>query len=359
MSNILGMWIALGKRQTGSPFEASFAWPDLEIACPIPQKRMKDTSFGVGKIEEAAVAELLCEESTQASTDSSGLTSRIEQLKTMFLELCIEDQLDLVLYRSLDDEQKEIVDSIISKRYKESLFTSLQSTDFDKLKLDTYPHMRVKRMDHSEKSILSMQLTMIRDDFKSEHYGTSRPKDLHDAINKQLFRKYFDRWIDPDQLIPISSATSPKMRNSGPPEMLPRHAAIFCMKKGLTKFWFKAASSKFLEAVVNVSLEELRQYCQSRFSLKIDEIFSDATDDPDAYFLTLAEKINNPKFKLPLTLKEITYSQQKVKRKLMKLKKITEENELEEFKAHFGAATYRENLTNWKGGVTNLHGSSL
>src|SRR5205823_4374470 len=110
MSNILGMWIALGKRQTGIPLETSFAWPDLEIACPIPQKRVKEISIGVGNIEETAATELLCEESTQASTDSSGLTSRIEQLKMLFLELCIEDQLDLNLYRSLDAEQKEIVD---------------------------------------------------------------------------------------------------------------------------------------------------------------------------------------------------------------------------------------------------------
>lgn len=359
MSNILGMWIALGKRQTGTQLETSYAWPDLDIACPIPQKRVKDTSFGVGSIEESAGAELLCEESTQASTDSSGLASRIEQLKLLFLELCIEDQLDLVLYRSLDAEQKEIVDSILAKRYKESLITSLQGSNFQQQKLDTYPHMRVKRMDHSEKSILSMQLTMLRDKFKSEHYGTSRPKDLHDAINKQLFRKYFDGWMDPDQLIPISSASSPKVKNSGPPEMLPRHAAIFCMKKGLTKFWFKAVSSKFLEAVSNIGLKELIEYCRTRFSLKIDEIFADETTDPDAYFLSLAEKIKNPKFKLPLTLQEIAYSQQKVQKKLLKLKKITEESELEEFKTHFGAATYKENIASWKGGVSNMLGSSL
>lgn len=253
------MWIALGKRQTGIPLETSFAWPDLEIACPIPQKRVKDISFGeIGNTEETAAAELLCEESTQASIDSSGLGSRIEQLKILFLELCIEDQLDLILYRSLDAEQKDIVNAILAKRYKESLFTSLQSANLDKLKLDTYPHMRVKRMDHSEKSILSMQLTMLRDNFKSEHYGTSRPKDLHDAINKQLFRKYFDCWMDPNKLIPISSASSPKVKNPAPPELLPRHAAIFCMKKGLTKFWFKAVSTNFLEAVANVSLEDLR-----------------------------------------------------------------------------------------------------
>ena len=357
MSNILGMWISLGKRQTANPDPHPAEWP-IDIACPIPQKRTK-TIFESRQDEETAVSELLSAKSTRDSTTSSELMAKIEQLRALFHRLCTDDQLDLAIYSSLDQNQKEVVDSILSKRYKESLIKEL--TNLSRLKqgaIDTYLHMKAKRMDHVEKSILSMQLNILREGFKSVHYGTARPKDLHDAVNKKLFKYYFDGWMDSEKPISISSIPSSKSKISNPPEILPRHAALFCIKKGLTNFWFKTVSTKFLEAVMNVSLEKVKSYCVKRFSVKLLEIFPESFCDSEVYFKTLAQRVKTPKFKLPLTLKEIVFSYQKTKKKMMKLRVITEENELEEFKTEFGAETYREHLVKWRGGVLNTLGSS-
>lgn len=359
MSNILGLWIALGKRHVEFQAGLQKDCQDIEIACPIPQKRVKNCWIGE-KLEFSPKVESLYDESVQsthASLDSSILEKRIEKMKQFFTLLCNEDLIELKIYRSFDYEQRAIVDSILEKRYKDSLLKALKTATSEIEKLDSYLFLKVKRMDHSEKSILSMQLTMLREEFKSQYYGTLRPRDLHDEINKKIFRFYFDKWIDPDSLISLSSVNDNRGRGTRLAESLPRHAAIFCMKKGLTKFWFRAVSSKFLDAILNMSLAELQKYCKSRLSLKLDEIFT-LNVDPEAYFQALAERIKNPKFKLPLTLKEVAFSHFKTTKKIKKLRKITLDNEVEEFKTHFGEESYMDALALWKGGVSNTLGSS-
>lgn len=319
----------------------------MDIACPTPQKRTKSISSEKA-LDEPTGVELVSEDSTKASSHSPCLKGKVEQLKRFFLDICRDDCIDLEVYRGLDDAQVRVVAAILGKRYKDSLLRELATAGSEIKTIESFAHMKPKRMDHTEKSILSVQLTVLRDKFKAEHYGTSRPKDLHDEINKRLFRRYFAEWQDPDQLISIASADSPRAKTVVPPEELPRHSAIFCMKKGLTRFWFKAVSTKFLDAVVNINVEEIKRFCNSRFEAKLEEIFGECSADSNTYFDALADKVQNSKFKLPLTLREIEFSYQKTNKKMTKLRRVTEDSELQEFQTRFGAESYYDQWARWR-----------
>lgn len=348
MSDILGSWLICKRQHFALGKAACYQWPDPGIEqLFVPEKRVKTASvFDRPEPLRDCVADCMSEESTKVSAGASYTPTKAEDVKLLFSHLFSKDQLDMKAYRQLAPEKQEVVLMIFKKRYKQPLIDQIKHANNSVASISTFEHLKLKRMDHCEKTIMSMILNTVRDRFKQEYYGSTRPKDLHDEINKVLFSKYFDYWVISETLVEIAKQTGTDGNSDGS-ELLPRRSAIFCMKKGLTKYWFKAVSTKFIDNLLTVDLETVQTYCQARYSLKLDEIFGTQTEYKDNYFSELGFRIESPKFKLPFTFKELELCYLKAKKKILKLRKLTEESELEEFKAQFGELGYKEAYSKW------------
>jgi hypothetical protein len=260
---------------------------------------------------------------------------KIQELKEIIKLISEEDKLDLNLYSSLDPDQKRVIDAIFRKRYKPEIFVEIANGLANKVQfLETFKCLQPKRMDHCEKSSMSIKLGLVKDTFITTEYGKRRPKDLRDDINRTIFKKYFHDCINPDQLVEVSKGSGEEIKPVDS-DMMPRRSAIFCMKKGLTKCWFKSISSKFLNMIMSIKVDQVKRYYFDRFLIKLDEIFGWDNESMDGYYDKMIEKINSKKFKLPLTSKELEKCEEKANKKIKKLKVHTFNQEHEDFKAHF------------------------
>jgi hypothetical protein len=278
---------------------------------------------------------------------------KIEALKEIFLKVSTQDLLDLKLYNKLDASQMKVVDAIFNKRYRTELIASIKNQTEGEL--NTFQYLVPKRMDHCEKSSMSIRLSILREKFKESEYGDKRPKDLHDQINKALFRVYFDPCIDSEEMVEISKSGGQDDPRGSKEKKIPRRSAIFCMKKGLTKCWFRSISSKFLNHLVNIKPEEIKKYYFDRFMIKLDEIFGPKDnreygleESLDSYYDSMLKKIENKKFKLPLTSRELEHCDIKALKKISKLRRYTDSGETEDFKEKYGEAAYVEKLNAWR-----------
>lgn len=261
---------------------------------------------------------------------------KIGDLKELIRLISEQDKLDLVRYAALDPDQKRVIDAIFNKRYKSEILAEIPLALAQNLPtLDTYKFLQPKRMDHCEKSSMSIKLGLVKETFISTEYGKRRPKDLRDDINRTIFKKYFHDCINPDQKVEVSKGSGEDEKTSEA-EMMVRRSAIFCMKKGLTKCWFKSISSKFLNLIMKISVDQVKKYYFDRFLIKLDEIFGNDAESMDGYYDRMLTKINSKKFKLPLTSKELEKCEEKATKKIRKLKVNTIKQEEEDFRAAFG-----------------------
>lgn len=261
---------------------------------------------------------------------------KIRDLKELIRLISEQDKLDLVKYASLDPDQKRVIDAIFIKRYKEDILKEIPiALAQNQPYLDTYKYLQPKRMDHCEKSSMSIKLGLVKETFISTEYGKRRPKDLRDDINRTIFKKYFHECIDPDQLVEVSKGSGDEEKPSAS-DMMVRRSAIFCMKKGLTKCWFKSISTKFLNLIMRISVDQVKKYYFDRFLIKLDEIFGNDSESMEGYYEKMLAKINSKKFKLPLTSRELEKCEEKASKKIRKLRVNTTKQEEEDFKAAFG-----------------------
>lgn len=261
---------------------------------------------------------------------------KIRDLKELVRLISEQDKLDLVLYVALDPDQKRVIDAIFTKRYKEEILKEIPLALAQNLPfIDTYTFLQPKRMDHCEKSSMSIKLGLVKETFISTEYGKRRPKDLRDDINRTIFKKYFHDCINPDQMVEVSKGSGEDDKPSAS-DMMVRRSAIFCMKKGLTKCWFKSISSKFLNLIMKISVEQVKKFYFDRFLIKLDEIFGNDGESMEGYYDRMLRKINSKKFKLPLTSKELEKCEEKATKKIRKLRVNTTKQEEEDFRAAFG-----------------------
>ena len=349
----MNVWISLGKRSL-SPFVST----DLSfLDRPRVEKARVKKPLPTRNEKPIPVIEVSCSDSDSDDNDqpmslslSSGYKPRtfhpkIEELKQVFMKISREDTLDLGLYKNLDDDQKKVVDAIFVKRYKPEIVAAISLEK--NAQMPIFEYLVKKRMDHCEKTSMSLRLSILREKFKEVEYGDKRPKDLHDEINKLLFKKYFDTCIDSEEPVEISKNVSGTGDLNDKSKYLPRRSAIFCMKKGLTKCWFRSISSKFLSSLMKIKVEDLKKYYFERFVIKLDEIFGPTNDYLEGYYETLINKIQNKKFKLPLTSKELEFCDSKAVKKINKLKKYTEAGEKEDFRFKYGENRYLEKYNAW------------
>jgi len=340
MDSPFGLWLTLRKRSQ-PPWEWEGWGPVTEK--PRQNKPLKGR-------DDKSTASTVTEDQNSPSNEQSASRflwkvgdPRIDELKSLFRTLCVEDRLDMKLFRNFSPGQVKIAEAILRKRYKVELWDRILKFEGDSL--ETFDYILPKRMDHCEKTSMSLKLTILRERFKESQYGHSRPKDLHDAINAAFFRKYFHPCFDPEALVEVSRHSISPI-----PETMPRRSAIFCMKKGLTKSWFKAISSKFLKEVLSISCEEMQSYYFDKFSIKLNEIFNPKGDHfTDSYYDEMLSKINSDKFKLPFTSKELQFCEFKASKKIQKLQKYTVMQEMQEFRAKFGDQMFKAELDRWSG----------
>lgn len=260
---------------------------------------------------------------------------KIRDLKEILKLISEQDKLDLALYASLDPDQKRVIDAIFKKRYKMEIFPEIQNgLTNNQIFIETFKFLQPKRMDHCEKSSMSIKLGLVKDTFISNEYGKRRPKDLRDDINRTIFKKYFHECIDPDQMVEVSKGSGEDEKPTDS-ELLPRRSAIFCMKKGLTKCWFKSISTKFLNLITNINVDQVKRYYFDRFLIKLDEIFGWEQESMEGYYDKMIQKIESKKFKLPLTSKELEKCEEKANKKIKKLKVHTAQQEAEDFKTKY------------------------
>lgn len=349
MADILGTWLACKRSHLALGIRVCLQWPEPATEQFFePEKRLKLESMNdwLWKHEHCK-ADSISDKSTQQSAEvSEPPATRANELKILFTGVFCKDELDLSLYRRLSLEQRQATLLILGKRYNKPLIDQLEQKEVSTTSIQTFQYMKLKRMDHCEKTVVSMQLSILRDRFKLERYCSSRPKELHKDINTALFKEYFANWLNPEALVEMSRPLRCDSPSEGS-EWLPRQSALFCMKKGLTKFWFKAVSTKFIDAVQAVDLAAVQSYCEERYPLKLDKIFGSDLETPDNYFLDLSRRIANNKFKLPLTKRELELCYTKAQNKISMLRKATEEQEMNEFKAYFGDASFKQEYENW------------
>lgn len=363
-------WFCLGKRAInyGSEFDFIFVHA-IAASRVVPKKtaisrkpvpvETRDESSDESETEDTSVPV-----SFPSKYKPKSYHPKIEALKELFLKVSTHDVLDLKLYNKLDTSQMKVVDAIFNKRYKSELFAAMKSqTDGE---LNTFQYLVPKRMDHCEKSSMSIRLSILREKFKESEYGDKRPKDLHDQINRALFRVYFDPCIDSEEMVEISKSGGQDDPRGSKEKKIPRRSAIFCMKKGLTKCWFRSISNKFLNQLVQIRPEEIKKYYFDRFMIKLDEIFGpkdnkeySREDSLDSYYEHMLKKIENKKFKLPLTSKELEHCDNKALKKIGKLRKFTDIGETEDFKEKYGEGAYLEKLTTWQLGSETRANSTV
>lgn len=358
MSTFMDSWFCLGKRAISYECEFNFMFVHGSIAShPVVKKTATS--------RKPAPAETQDESSGGSETEDTSLPMnfpskykpktfhpKIEALKEIFLKVSMQDVLDLKLYNKLDPFQVKVVDAIFNKRYKSELFTAIKSQPDGEL--NTFQFLIPKRMDHCEKSSMSIRLSILREKFKESEYGDKRPKDLHDQINRALFKVYFDPCIDSEEMVEISKSGGQDDPRGTKEKKIPRRSAIFCMKKGLTKCWFRSISTKFLTQLLQIKSEEIKKYYFDRFMIKLDEIFGPKDnreygrdESLDSYFEHMVSKIQNKKFKLPLTSKELDHCDSKALKKISKLRKFTETGEKEDFQEKYGDGAYLEKYQAW------------
>ena len=271
---------------------------------------------------------------------------KIRDLKELIKLISEQDKLDLALYASLDTDQKRVIDAIFKKRYKMDIFPEiLNALANNQPFIETFKFLQPKRMDHCEKSSMSIKLGLVKDTFISNEYGKRRPKDLRDDINRTIFKKYFHECINPDQMVEVSKGSGEEEKPTDS-ELLPRRSAIFCMKKGLTKCWFKSISTKFLNLITNINVDQVKRYYFDRFLIKLDEIFGWEQESLEGYYDKMIEKINSKKFKLPLTSRELEKCEEKANKKIKKLKVHTIQQEAEDFKTAY-KDNWQHHLNQW------------
>lgn len=359
MSTFMDSWFCLGKRVLS--YESEF---DFIFVHPSTASRLAPKKTPISR--KPVPVETRVESSDESETEDTSVPvsfpskykpksyhPKIEALKELFLKVSTQDVLDLRLYNKLDGSQMKVVDAIFNKRYKPDLLAAIKSqTDGE---INTFQFLVPKRMDHCEKSSMSIRLSILREKFKESEYGDKRPKDLHDQINRALFRVYFDPCIDSEEMVEISKSGGQDDPRSSKEKKIPRRSAIFCMKKGLTKCWFRSISNKFLNQLVHIKPEEIKKYYFDRFMIKLDEIFGPKDnreygrdDSLDSYYEHMLKKIENKKFKLPLTSKELEHCDNKALKKIGKLRKYTDLGEKEDFIEKYGEGAYVEKLAAWR-----------
>lgn len=273
---------------------------------------------------------------------------KIEEIKAIFFKISTQDTLDMQAYHALDSNQLQIVNEIFHKRYEPDIFKAIEQCKQDQLCV--YDYLIKKRMDHCEKSSLSLRLAILRTQFTLPEDSNIQAanKDISDNVNNRLFKYYFDHWINPERMMEITKGVHSGDDEKMTPVILPRKNAIFCVRKGLTKGWFKSISTKFLNHLITISCELLKIYYFERFQVKLDEIFGDDNPtDMETYCEKMKAKIRDKKFKLPLTSKELEYCDLKAFKKIKKLRKYTDESEYREFKEHYGDQEFAERYQSW------------
>lgn len=271
---------------------------------------------------------------------------QIELIKLLFKQISLEDRMDLKIYRALAPDMQEVVKQIFIKRYNKQLVQKIDASKEEEW-ISTYEYLQLKRVDHCEKSSMSLKLGILKERFIAQEYGRKRPKDLKEDINKAIFRRYFDARMDGEEPMEICKTDSIRRSNKDVPESLPRRSAIFCMKKGLTKCWFRSISSRFLKELMDIKIEEVKKYYFQRFLIKLDEIFG-YTGPLEQYHQVMVKKIHNKKFKLPLTAKELDLCDAKAVKKISKLKKMTDEFEEKDFRDIYGKELCQEMLRKYR-----------
>ncbi len=359
MSTFMDSWFCLGKRALSYEGDLDFIFVHgISASRPISKKtaisrKPVPVETRVESSEESETEDTSVPVNFPSKYKPKSFHPKIEALKEIFLKVSTQDLLDLNLYNKLDTSQMKVVDAIFSKRYKTDLFAAMKNQTEGEL--NTFLYLVPKRMDHCEKSSMSIRLSILREKFKESEYGDKRPKDLHDQINRALFKVYFDPCIDSEEMVEISKSGGQDDARSSKDKKIPRRSAIFCMKKGLTKCWFRSISSKFLNQLVNIKPDEIKKYYFDRFMIKLDEIFGPKDnreygrdESLDSYYDHMLKKIENKKFKLPLTSKELEHCDNKALKKIGKLRKYTDSGETEDFKEKYGEAVYVDKLNAWR-----------
>lgn len=279
---------------------------------------------------------------------------QIEQLKELIMNLSQHDRISVTQLKQLNAHQIKAFKNILARRYDEKLQGEIEkmlkaeepTPEF----ISTYEYLNIKRVDHCEKSIMSLKLTLLKDSYLSKDYGKYKPLGAKDKISRAVFDQYFCSKFNPDEEVLISQPD----RHGANPEndkKLVRRYAIFCMKKGLTKSWFKSVSTKLIDRIDSIQVEDVIKYYFDHIDIKLDEIFQPKgkpDSEPDeGYYKTLDEKVSNNKFKLPFTKKELEKCEVRAKKKIKKNRPFIEKSEREDFQRVFGSKRWEREYETW------------
>lgn len=275
--------------------------------------------------------------------------NQIKPMKDLLYLVFAEDYLDLEIYSSLNPQQKLVADSILKKRFKPSLFQAIEKAYIDRV--DCHPHLQQKRVDHCEKSCTTVMMNLLKEkQVKMADHDITRKQDLITA----MFKRYFPYWSQPKALVKVMETEQVTRAKLAAVKLMPQMTAVFCIKMGLTAQWFRIVSSKLLKEMSNIDLQEVREfYLSRRITTKLDEIFGKEDGVPLAdeswFFKNLFQKTENPKFKLPLSLNELSDCVTLVCSRIKSHRSLTRENELQQFKHRYGEDLYIEKYKEWVG----------
>ncbi len=274
---------------------------------------------------------------------------QVHQLKELFRTLFVEDCLDLNVYFDLNPRQRLITDKILKKRFKDSLFEELKQSQ-SRCHLDCHQHLQKKRIDHSEKSCATIIMNIIKERYQ-ETFGFASSR-TRDATALELFKRYFPDWFNPHELVALTQPDGGSFIDDSNVPKIPRMDAVFCIKIGLTAQWFRTISTRLLIDFTAVDLEEVRSYyVHRRLSTKLDEIFGKCgiihPDQEEKYYSELSGKVDNKKFKLPMSVKELANSVGLVRTRVRNQSNITELTEQEHFQSHYGNERFLKEYNDW------------
>lgn len=278
---------------------------------------------------------------------------QVQQLKEFFRTLFTEDCLDMSLYQNMCRDQKAVVVSIIKRRFKESLLGEM--TKCTSGKLPTFSHILKKRVDHCEKSAMTVMISTLREKQKLLQSDEQNPQPPKENINLKLFRRFFPSWVDPFEPVQIyQSECDQQNEKCRKPKQMSRINAAFCIKMGLTGCWSRVVSTRLLKGLLSITSEEMRiYYVNKKISIKLEEIFggpqhvNDDEDNLRCYYTYLREKIEGKKFKLPLSNMELQECEQLARSRIKNQFEFTSCNEREEFKNRYGDIEYIEKHVEW------------